>query len=64
MIARLLKLKVTAVIIFEEDGKFHGETVTKEMDIFSGQEITDEFISKLEELALQNFESQRSQPYR
>jgi len=59
MIARIIKLKVSAHILFEEDDRVEGETITKEFEVFRGQEITNELLTTLEQLALQNFISQR-----
>lgn len=60
MIAKIIKLQVSAHIIFEDGDKVEGETFTKPIDIYRGQEITNELLTTLEGLALQNFINQRS----
>jgi hypothetical protein len=59
MVAKIIKLQVSAHIIFEEGDTVQGETFTKPIDIYRGQEITNELLTILERLALQNFIDQR-----
>ena len=57
--SKIIKLKIAAHIIFEDNDEILGETITQSIDIYRGQELNNDFIKKLEELALQNFINSR-----
>ena len=59
MKAKIIKLLVQAHIIIESDDEVLSETITKPINIYRGQEITNELITKIEELTLQEYQSGR-----
>lgn len=59
MKAKIIKLLVSAYIIIEDDDKVLLEHITKPISILRGQELNNEFITEIERLTLQEFESGR-----
>jgi len=57
--ARIIKLSISAHIIYEDNDNVLGETKTEPIDIYRGTDINYELIEKIEQLALQEFASGR-----
>jgi hypothetical protein len=60
MRAKIIKLLVSAHIIYEDGDEILGETITKPINVYRGVEIENSFITEIERLALQEFKSGRS----